>query len=339
MDISSVSSIGELDAWLRERHLGGHWQGAMGEREQFKATLWKWDDIHAGLMKATEVVPMEDTGRRTIQLRAPSLGDTRMSNTIHMSVQCVMPGEIAKAHRHNAAAVRFVVQAKPGAYTVVEGEPFPMLEGDFITTPSNTYHDHYNESDAPVIWLDGLDIRLAQIGKLLGNEYDKPQQDRDKPVGFSAKTLGHAKPSFLKSPHLTPPFRYPWEETLATLETLKETETEGDPYNGILLTYTHPVTEGPTLPTFACEIQLLQPMQKTKDHRHISTTIYQVFRGKGATVVDGERLEWSQGDIFVIPPWSWHHHENLQDKDTILYSMNDWPALKALGLYQEETRD
>jgi gentisate 1,2-dioxygenase len=330
--------MSDLDQWLKERSLGGHWQGAMTPREEFKPHVWKWDDIYAGLMKSTEVIPMEDTGRRTIQLKVPSLGN-RMSNTIHMSIQCVMPGEIAKAHRHNAAAVRFVISAEPGAFTVVDGEPFPMLEGDFITTPSNTYHDHYNESGAPVMWLDGLDIRLAQMGKLLGNEYEKDQQDRERPVGFSAKTLGHARATYTKSPHLTPPFRYSWEETEATFNTLKETEQDGDPHNGLLLTYTHPITQGPTLPTFACEIQLLQPHQKTKDHRHISTTIYQVFRGKGATVIDGERYEWSKGDIFVVPPWSWHHHENLQDKDTILYSMNDWPALKALGLYQEESRD
>jgi peptide/nickel transport system substrate-binding protein len=44
----------------------------------------------------------------------------------------------------------------------------------------------------------------------------------------------------------------------------------------------------------------------------------------------------SQGDIFVIPPWAWHSHENKSDGDSILYSMNDWPALKALGLYREE---
>jgi gentisate 1,2-dioxygenase len=337
VQINDVSNVNELDEWLKERHLGGHWQGAMTVREEFKPHVWRWEDIYAGLMKSTEVVAMEDTGRRTIQLKVPSLGN-RMSNTIHMSIQCVMPGEVATAHRHNAAAVRFVISAEPGAFTVVDGEPFPMLPGDFITTPSNTYHDHYNESNAPVMWLDGLDIRLAQMGKLLGNEYEKEQQNRDRPVGFSAKTLGHAKPSFMKSPHLTPPFRYPWEETEATFNTLKETEQDGDPHNGYLLTYTHPVTQGPTLPTFACEIQLLLPQQKTKDHRHISTTIYQVFRGKGATIVEGERLEWNQGDIFVVPPWAWHHHENLQSEDTILYSMNDWPALKSLGLYQEESR-
>ena len=120
---------------------------------------------------------------------------------------------------------------------------------------------------------------------------------------------------------------------------MKESELEGEPANGLLLTYTHPLTGGPTLPMFACELQLLSPKHQTKSHRHVSTTVYQVFKGEGATVVDGQRLEWARGDIFVIPPWSWHNHENKLGEDTILFSMNDWPALKALGLYREEVRD
>lgn len=333
MDLASVTDVGGLDAWLAEHNLNGHWRREEA-RQEFKPFIWKWDEIRAGLLKACDLVPMDSTGRRTIQLRNPSMGN-RMSNSIHMSVQCVLPGEIAKAHRHTAAAIRFVIQGVEGAYTVVEGEPVPMREGDFITTPSWTYHDHYNEGPEPVMWLDGLDVRLTSIGKMLGNEFDQDQQPRVRPVGFSSKVYGAAKPTWLKSEHPTPPFRYPWEETQATLDALKESE-EADPYNGIHLTYTHPLTGGPTLPTFACEISLFTPKLKTQTHRHISTTIYQVFRGRGATVVDGERLEWSQGDIFVVPPWTWHSHENLSQQDAILFSMNDWPALQALGLYREE---
>ena len=56
------------------------------------------------------------------------------------------------------------------------------------------------------------------------------------------------------------------------------------------------LTGGATLPTFACELQLLPSKLTTESHRHISSTIYQVFRGSGTTVIDGERLEWSQGE-------------------------------------------
>lgn len=331
-----METIEELDRWLAERNLNGHWRGMVDrDRGEFKPYLWKWADVHQGLQEACRLVAMDQTGRRTIQLRNPALGG-RMSNTIHMSVQCVLPGEVAEAHRHTATAVRFVIQGSDQAFTIVDGEPLPMRTGDFITTPTWTWHDHINEGSEPVMWLDGLDVRLTAIGKMLGEPYPEPRQPVRRPVGYSAKTLGHAKPSWVKSEHPTPPFRYPWEETYATLAALKDSEAEGDPCDGIHLTYTHPLTGGPTLPTFACAVQLLTPHLKTKAHKHISTTIYQAFRGKGATVVDGERLEWSQGDIFIVPPWTVHHHENLSGEDAILYSMDDSPTLEALGLYREE---
>ena len=337
MDITSVAEVKDLDTWLAERNLNGHWHHDGGPREKIKPTLWKWADIYTGLMKASELVPMDQTGRRTVQMRVPGLTG-RMSNTTHMSVQCVMPGEIAKAHRHAAAAVRFIIQGGEDAYTVVEGERIPFRTGDFLTTPSMTYHDHYNFGKEPVMWLDGLDSELVGsiVGVSLGNEFPADQQPVTKPEGLTASITGHARPLWMKGELPTPPFCYPWEDTLATLQKLKESETEGDPYNGLLLTYTHPVTGGPTLPTFACELQLLTPRLRTQTHRHVSTTIYQAFQGQGATLVDGELLEWSKGDIFVVPAWSWHSHENRSDDDSILYSMNDWPALKALGLYQEE---
>jgi gentisate 1,2-dioxygenase len=332
----AIETMTELDNWLAERNLAGHWNG-MGRGPEFKPFLWKWSDIYQGLMTATKVVAMEDTGRRTIQCRNPSLGD-RMSNTIHMSVQCVMPGEVATAHNHTAAAIRFVVQGQKDAATVVNGEPFPMETGDLVTTPAAAWHDHYNRGDGPIIWLDVLDIRLANMGKILGGPFESETQPIQRPAGYSAKTLGYAKPSWLKGETQPPPFRYPWGETHDTLMALKESETDGDPFDGLQLTYTHPLNGGPTLPTFACELQLFTPHQKTKAHRHISTTIYQVFEGEGTTVIDGERFEWSKGDIFVIPPWAFHHHENRSGQDSILFSVSDWPALSSLGLYQEEAQ-
>ena len=48
-----------------------------------------------------------------------------------------------------------------GAYTAVDGEKTIMRPGDFIITPSWTWHDHGNESNEPMIWLDGLDIPMV----------------------------------------------------------------------------------------------------------------------------------------------------------------------------------
>ena len=50
-----------------------------------------------------------------------------------------------------------------GAYTAVDGERTPMLPGDFVLTPNWMWHDHGNLGNAPVVWLDGLDIPIVRF--------------------------------------------------------------------------------------------------------------------------------------------------------------------------------
>ena len=325
--------VSELNHWLAERNLNGHWN-RQSRFPKVEPYLWKWPDIYAGLQRAGEIVPMDQTGRRTIQMKNPSLA-AGMTHTIHLSVQLVKPGEIARAHRHVAGAIRYIIKGSSTAWTIVEGERFPMEEGDLITTPNWTWHDHYNGSDEPVIWLDGLDVRLVSyLNAQFQENFVREQQPVEKPDGYSSKILGLARPTWAKPGFATPPFRYRWEETQATLMALKE--SDGDPFDGIRLEYVNPFTGGPTLPTLSCEVQLLRPRENTRSHRHTSTGVYQAFRGQGVTVIDGQRKEWDQGDIFVVPPWHSHHHENRGEKDAILFSIHDWPVMKALGLYREE---
>ena len=108
------------------------------------------------------------------------------------------------------------------------------------------------------------------------------------------------------------------------------------PYDGILLEYANLVDIGHTLPTCSCSIQLLRPKEKTKSHRHTSTTVYYSFRGRGMTKVSANEMNWDKGDIFVVPPWQWHAHENTTSEDAILFSISDRPATEALGRYRKE---
>jgi gentisate 1,2-dioxygenase len=137
----------------------------------------------------------------------------------------------------------------------------------------------------------------------------------------------------MKMTQFTPPFLYPWADTFASLEALKA--SEGDRYDGVSLTYAHPVHGGATFPTFSCGVQLLRAGQTTGTHRHNSNTIYQVFRGSGATKAGEDTFRWNEGDIFVVPAWYWHQHVN-NSQDSIFFSMTDAPTFMALGLYREE---
>ena len=128
-------------------------------------------------MGAKDLVGLELAERRSVRLINPHTPGGATSRTLLFTFSIVNPSEVARAHRHNLAAIRFVVKAKLGAYTNVEGERFPMEEGDLILTPNWTWHDHYNGSDEPIIWLDGLDGPIIRsLNVLFYEQYEKEVQ-------------------------------------------------------------------------------------------------------------------------------------------------------------------
>jgi gentisate 1,2-dioxygenase len=68
-----------------------------------------------------------------------------------------MPNEIARAHRHTAFAMRFIIEGT-GGFTAVHGRRITMQRGDVILTPTWNYHDHGKDGSGPMVWLDGLDL-------------------------------------------------------------------------------------------------------------------------------------------------------------------------------------
>jgi 1-hydroxy-2-naphthoate dioxygenase len=329
--------IEELDKELEAKHMRGFWKFQKGAHAPETPYLWKWDDLYDGLVKAKDSVDIRETGRRSIGLVNPSLGRDGTSRTIFVNFSVVNPKEVAEAHRHTAAAIRFIVQGR-GAYTNVEGEQFPMEEGDLILTPNWTWHDHYNGSDKPIIWLDALDVPLiSPLNVGFFELYERDVQPASFRRGEYAQRFGFARvPGREKEGRKGLPFRYPWTDTYKALQEIRA--EDADPCNGSLLRYINPVDGGYTLPTMSCEIQLLKPGLKTKLHRHTSTACYHVFKGSGRTRVGEGYLEWSKGDSFVIPTWLWHAHENPGKEEAVLFSLSDQPVLEVLEWYKEETQ-
>ncbi|MBI4522995.1 MAG: cupin domain-containing protein [Deltaproteobacteria bacterium] len=334
----------ELDRLLAEKNLAGFWTGNVtGFDQNIEPSspavpyLWKWADIYDGLMKARELVNLAMSERRTLRLVNPGLPEKLFATpTIHISVQLVRPGELARAHRHSMTAIRFVVKGS-GAFTTVEGERFTMRPGDLILTPNWSWHDHYNNTEEDIIWLDGHDGPLVKALDVIAVEmFNQRQQPIETIPDFSLYQYGMARPYETKPNFFDPPFKYSWEQTYGSLRALAM--TEGDPYDGVLLRYINPRTGGPTLRTFGCEIQMLRPNERTKSHRHTSHTIYHAFAGSGCTTVGDHDLNWSQGDCFTVPSWQWHRHDNLTEDEAILFSITDRPLKQSLGFYREEGR-
>ncbi len=343
--VKAGQTLEELEQFLSERNLSGTglsrgrpW-GSGGGPPGGSPTVshWKWDDIYAGLMASSQLVtvgPGAMVGMRTVSPQRAQ------ASPITMGAQILMPGERTQAHRNMKNETRLVWEAPAEAFFVCEYEAFPMRRGDVVISPTWTYHDHWNRGDQPAIWVECFDWGYVGMGeqRTLDEWFppESPYQEIKRPEGYAVSTLGHARRLSDQPVYPLLPMRYPWSETEIALRALQESETEGDPCEGLHLMFASPLDGGPTLPTMAWHVQLLTGRQKTLAHRHNSTTCYQAFEGEGATVVEGEPIEWRKGDLFAIPPWKWHHHENTSTNDAILFSADDWPAMTRLGFYKKE---
>jgi gentisate 1,2-dioxygenase len=76
---------------------------------------------------------------------------------------------------------------------------------------------------------------------------------------------------------------------------------------------------------------------KTKALRHTHSTVYQVHKGSGHTVINGIRFDWKKGDYFVVPNWAWYEHS--ASEDSYLFSVNDLPIMNRFDLEQEQSFD
>lgn len=301
--------------------------------------LWKYDEVRELLLEAGSIVTAEEAERRVLILQNPGLRPKAAAATnLYAGLQLVLPGEVAPVHYHAAAALRFAVEGS-GSYTTVDGEKAWMEPGDLVLTPPWTRHEHGNDSDAPMIWLDGLDLPLINDleANFLGGPRDTP--DAPAPLMDASGTLysgGGLTPAWDRwsAPH-SPVIKYAWSKTEPAL---RDAVASGrsSPTDGCILEYTNPMTGAPIMRTLGAYIQHLKPGQHTEAHRHTTSAVYHVVRGSGTTLVDGTALDWAERDTFAVPGWSVHEHKNSGAEGAILFSFTDDPVLRALGYYREQ---
>jgi gentisate 1,2-dioxygenase len=341
-----VAAEKDLQAFYREldaQSLTALWtQGSGGGPEpKSKAVpfVWHWRDLRPQAIRAAELVGTEQAERRVLIMANPGLPYRAATNTLTANIQVVMPGEIARAHRHTAAALRLIIESE-GGYTVVNGHRIPMLPGDLVLTPNWTWHDHANDTNAPMLWLDGLDsplIRMLECGFQEKYKAEAQSVGVGADPSFAKYGAGGLRPAWEQAPTApySPLWHYPYTQTREALERLAA-EGASSPFDGVIMEYTNPVTGGPAMPTIGCYVQLLRPGEHTQAHRQTSSAAFHVIEGSGYSIVDGQRLDWEDKDVFCVPGWAFQEHVNAGTEPAILFSHTDVPVMRSLGLYREE---
>ncbi|OTB17824.1 hypothetical protein K445DRAFT_20291 [Daldinia sp. EC12] len=121
--------------------------------------IWKYLEYVPLLRKATEEA--EEADRRALLLINPNMTSYHTTDTLHGGLLIVQPGETIPARRHLPYIIRFVIDGE--GFTSVDGNKMSMRRGDVIVIPGYQWYDHGNESDAPVIWLDILNLELSSV--------------------------------------------------------------------------------------------------------------------------------------------------------------------------------
>ncbi len=302
--------------------------------------MWRYDDVRPYVMEAGSLISAKEAERRVLVLENPGLrGQSRITHTLYAGLQLILPGEVAPAHRHSQSALRFIIEGK-GAYTAVDGEKTIMAPGDFVITPSWTWHDHGNESSEPMVWMDGLDVPLVELlDAQFAEKYPEDSQPLGKPVGDSLARFGSGLlPVGYETKSITSPvFNYPYSRTREALETMRRAN-EWDPCHGLKLQFVNPVDGGAAMPTIGTFMQLLPKGFSTMPYRSTDATVFSVVEGKGKTTVTGadgksQVFVWGPRDTFVVPTWYWARHET--ESDSVLFSFSDRPVHQKLGLWRE----
>jgi gentisate 1,2-dioxygenase len=302
-----------------------------------KPALWKYREARPCLMEAGKLITAKEAIRRVLILENPGMrGESCITQSLYAGLQLILPGEIAPSHRHTQSALRFIVEGS-GAYTAVDGERTTMRPGDFIITPSWTFHDHGNPGTEPVVWLDGLDIRIvAAFGAQFHEVFPEEVQPVSRGEGAAAARFGSglaplgATPPFGKT---SPIFNYPYERSREALAVLARDQAP-DAWQGWKMQFTNPLTGGHAMPTIAAFIQLLPKGLRTQPYRCTDGTIYSVVEGSGKVKIANESFAFEPRDTFVVP--SWMPMELEAGADTVLFSFSDRPAQEAVGLWRDK---
>ena len=246
-------------------------------RPLFKPAVWRFAAAKASLDQAAEFVPVEQAERRNLIMVNPIEGNGyATTRNIVAAYQMVKAGETAKSHRHSPAALRLVVEAKPGTYTIVNGARVDMLPGDVVLTPSWSWHGHVNETDATSYWIDFLDVPIVHlIEPMFLDHWDGLQ-----PIEKASRDSD---------------FVFPLERSLAQLA-----RTAPDDFGR------HRVQLGEKdMPSLGLYMNKLAPGAWSRPLRSTENQVFAVVSGSGESRVGDKLFKWTRGDVVVgvfMPP-------------------------------------
>ena len=273
---------------------------------------------------------------------------------IDVHIVVLKPGEKSEPMLRNSSFVDMCIR---GTGSVTSGEKtFQVEKFDVWNTPSMqpvVYSNHGDDlfvrlsySNTPL--LERLEVHFT--GQV---QAQSSASDEDNAIAEQQRNARNAAKPILIGTEGAQLMGYEWLVDIDTIDSKmlhwpwKEVSPHLNNVYGLDLKYTgrhlyvlyNPATERRigTSHSFFATIAKLPPGKVDKPHRHTSAAINYIMWGHGKSVVNGERIEWKEGDLhFSAPGWSVHNHASREEGFTAL-TIQDHPlhiAMESL-LWQE----
>lgn len=328
---------------LRDQNLVPLWPSLRGvlppkvPTRQTQPIHWPYAAIRPLLLQAGELTPIEKAERRVLVLANPghTLEKMQASAAIYLGMQLLLPGEWAPSHRHTPNAVRMVVEGE-GAWTTVDGEKCPMSRGDLILTPTGLWHEHGHDGDAPVVWLDVLDLPLVYYMEASYHLNGERQAVKPGRGDRSYQRAGLVPtPVFGRSGKRYPMLRYPWVETRAALEALAADQPDLD---AVQITYTNPETGEDAENILGFYALMLRPGQTLTLPARSPACVFHLIEGGVEVTVEAtspRTFALAEADTCCAPGYTAVTLRNQRaDAPSFLFMADESPLHRKLGVYE-----
>lgn len=297
------------------------------------AHIWRWSETRPLVDLAFQETSPAVVQRRVLQMLSPhatSLADEFTCGSVLAALQCLLPGETARPHRHTMNALRFLLEGK-GAVTLVDGKECPMEFGDLVLTPGMCWHEHRHDGNEPVVWLDVLDVPLHMHA---GTVVFQPGPIDPPPV--TMPDAAFASPNIVPQAisggrDHSPVFRYPYADAVRALQ-----HAPRSPDGARRVRYVNPLNGRGAIALLDTAMLQLDAGVRTLPARTNANLVCTVVKGQGETRVGDQVIAWGPRDTFTLPQHHWvtHHSEG----EAQLFVVSDADVLRRLGLLSEEVQ-
>ena len=162
--------------------------GARPGEPRFEPTLYPSEEAVAQLREVEKDPRAAKRSRVSILLANQKFDQTLTITHVIWTMFGVLPvGAVQKPHRHESVAVDFIIDCKPGCYTLIgrdldaDGNIVNARRADWkpasaFVTPPGLWHAHYNESGEPAHLIPIQDAGLHTYLRTLGIKFFHPKK-------------------------------------------------------------------------------------------------------------------------------------------------------------------